>query len=82
MISLHHIKAIIFDFDGTLAVLNIDFSSMRERIFDLMRRYGVGEELIEERYLLEIIGEVYRILCRESPLYRREILSRGPSDPS
>jgi phosphoglycolate phosphatase len=67
MISLHHIKAIIFDFDGTLAVLNIDFSSMRERIFDLMRRYGVGEGLIEERYLLEIIGEVYRILCRESP---------------
>ena len=26
MRQLHHIKAIIFDFDGTLAVLNIDFS--------------------------------------------------------
>ena len=25
------IKAIIFDFDGTLAVLNIDFSFMREQ---------------------------------------------------
>ena len=67
MLRLHHIKAVIFDFDGTLAVLNIDFSSMRERIFDLMRRYGAREELIEERYLLEIIEEVYRMLCRESP---------------
>jgi len=65
--KLQNIKAIIFDFDGTLAVLNIDFSSMKERIFDLMRRYGVGEELIEERYLLEIIEEVYRILWRKNP---------------
>ena len=64
---LQKIRAVVFDFDGTLAVLNIDFSSMRERIFDLMRRYSVGEELIEERYLLEIIEEVYRILCRNNP---------------
>jgi phosphoglycolate phosphatase len=62
MISFRHIKAIVFDFDGTLAVLNIDFSSMREKIFDLIRRYGVGEELLREKYLLEIIEEVYRIL--------------------
>jgi phosphoglycolate phosphatase len=61
------IKAIIFDFDGTLAVLNIDFSSMRERIFDLMRRYGIKEEAIQERYLLEIIDEVYQILCERNP---------------
>jgi phosphoglycolate phosphatase len=64
---LQKIRAVVFDFDGTLAVLNIDFSSMRERIFDLMRRYSVGDELIEERYLLEIIEEVYRILCRNNP---------------
>jgi phosphoglycolate phosphatase len=59
-------KAIVFDFDGTLAVLNIDFSSMRVRVFNLMKRFGVGEELIEERYLLEIIDEVYQILCEKS----------------
>jgi len=29
MWTLHQIKAIIFDFDGTLAVLNIDFSLMK-----------------------------------------------------
>ena len=62
-----NIRAVVFDFDGTLAVLNIDFSFMRERVFDLMRQYGVSEELIEERYLLEIIDEVYQLLWEKNP---------------
>jgi phosphoglycolate phosphatase len=65
--SLHGIRAIIFDFDGTLAVLNIDFSSMRGKVFDLMKGYGVSEELVGERYLLEIIDEVYQILSKKDP---------------
>lgn len=67
MLKLRHIKAIIFDFDGTLAVLNIDFSSMKERVFDLMKHYGVAEEGIGERYLLEIIDEVYQFLSKKNP---------------
>ncbi|NWG04704.1 MAG: HAD family hydrolase [Syntrophaceae bacterium] len=66
-ISLRGIRAVIFDFDGTLAVLNIDFSLMRERIFDLMRHYDVQEKLIQEKYLLEIIDEVDQILWKENP---------------
>jgi phosphoglycolate phosphatase len=57
---------VIFDFDGTLAVLNIDFSEMREQVFELMRKYGVNEEKIEERYLLEIIDEVVQILNQKN----------------
>jgi phosphoglycolate phosphatase len=64
--SLQGIRAIIFDFDGTLAVLNIDFSLMRDRIFGLMKRYGIVEELIQEKYLLEIIDEVYKILWEKN----------------
>src|SRR4030043_2466591 len=64
---LYPIKAIIFDFDGTLAVLNIDFSLMRERVFDLMRRYGIEEETIQEKYLLEVIDEAYQILWEKNP---------------
>jgi len=67
MPSLNAIKAIIFDFDGTLAVLNIDFSAMRERVFDLMRRSGIREEAVREKYLLEIIDEVYQILWKKNP---------------
>jgi phosphoglycolate phosphatase len=64
---LSKIKAVIFDFDGTLAVLNIDFSSMKEQVFDLMRRFGVNEELIGERYLLEMIDEVSERLWEKNP---------------
>lgn len=60
------IKAVIFDFDGTLAVLNIDFSLMRDRVFELIRKFGVKGNCLKERYLLEIIDEVYPILKRES----------------
>jgi phosphoglycolate phosphatase len=60
------IKAVVFDFDGTLAVLNIDFSGMREQVFELMTKYGVNEEKIVERYLLEIIDEVAQILNQEN----------------
>ena len=60
-------KAIIFDFDGTLAELNIDFSLMREQIFNLMSRYGIEEKAVQEKYLLEIIDEVYQILWKKSP---------------
>ena len=67
MRKLHQIRAIVFDFDGTLAVLNIDFSLMRDRIFGLMKRYGIGEKLIQEKYLLEIIDEVYKILWEKNP---------------
>jgi len=57
----------VFDFDGTLAVLNIDFSEMKEQVFELMRKYSVNEEKIEERYLLEIIDEVVQILNQKNP---------------
>jgi len=67
MRNFHQIKAAIFDFDGTLAVLNIDFNVMREQVFELMKHYGVEEELIEERHLLEIIDEVYQILWEKDP---------------
>jgi phosphoglycolate phosphatase len=77
MQKLHPIKAIVFDFDGTLAVLNIDFSSMREQIFDLMGQYGVFEEVISEKYLLEIIDEVYQILWTMNPSRAEEFYQKA-----
>ncbi len=34
------LKAIIFDFDGTLAKLNIDFHLMRKTLIDLISSYA------------------------------------------
>ncbi len=65
--SPKRVQAIIFDFDGTLAVLNIDFSLMRERVFDLMGRYGIAGKTVQQKYLLEIIDEVYQMLRQKNP---------------
>lgn len=66
MNDFKQIKAILFDFDGTLAKLNIDFYAMRLKIFDLIQQYGIREDSIKEKYLLEIIDEVYKILLNEN----------------
>jgi len=76
-VPLRTVRAIIFDFDGTLAVLNIDFSLMRERVFDLIRRYGVNEDSIKERYLLEIIDEVYPIIWKNDPYSAKEFYEKA-----
>jgi phosphoglycolate phosphatase len=73
---LNGIRAVIFDFDGTLAVLNIDFGSMREQVFDLIKEFGVSEERVGQKHALEIIDEVFSILFQEDPkaadaFYRR-----------
>jgi phosphoglycolate phosphatase len=65
-------RAVIFDFDGTLAVLNIDFDDMRGKVFERIRQFGVKEDAIRERYLLEIIDEVYQILWKKNPLRAQE----------
>jgi len=74
---LHKINAVVFDFDGTLAVLNIDFSEMRERVFELTREYRVNEGLIAERYLLEMIDEVFQILNQRNNSTADEFYERS-----
>jgi len=65
--ALRKIRAVIFDFDGTLAVLNIDFSLMKDRVFGVMKGFGVDERSIRETYLLEIIDEVAQRLRKNNP---------------
>ena len=60
-------KAVVFDFDGTLAVLNIDFGLMRKRVLELMERYGVKEEAVGEKYLLEMIDQAHHLLSERKP---------------
>lgn len=75
--QLQNIRAIIFDFDGTLAVLNIDFPLMRERIISLIRHFGIEERAIRERYLLEIIDEVYPMIREKDSSGAEEFYERA-----
>ncbi|MHB8091343.1 MAG: HAD family hydrolase [Syntrophales bacterium] len=48
-------QAIVFDFDGTLAGLNIDFALMRAAVLDLPLCRSIPEEKLTGLYTLEMI---------------------------
>jgi len=49
------VRAVIFDFDGTLAELNIDFARMRQAVLKLIDEEGVLSEDLASLYVLEMI---------------------------
>ncbi len=60
------INTIIFDFDGTLAKLNIDFQKMREIITELIVAFGIMENQIQTNFVLEKIDAAFEILTQRS----------------
>ena len=56
------IKTIIFDFDGTLAKLNIDFHQMRESIRKLILSSDIPANELHSDLILEMINETATIL--------------------
>jgi phosphoglycolate phosphatase len=52
------IQAFVFDFDGTLAIPNIDFGLMRRQVDLLASRYGVDPGSVKHLYILEMIEAV------------------------
>jgi phosphoglycolate phosphatase len=61
-----HLKAVVFDFDGTLALLCIDFKEMRRDILDLAASYGISEDGTERLFVLEMIAEMRDRIGRRS----------------
>jgi phosphoglycolate phosphatase len=62
------IHTIIFDFDGTLAKLNIDFQKMREAITALILSHGIASDQLLSHFVLEMIDDAYEILNQRSSL--------------
>ena len=60
------IKTIIFDFDGTLAKLNIDFHQMREAVVKLILSYGITRDELHTDFVLEMIDSAAAILNQRS----------------
>jgi phosphoglycolate phosphatase len=55
---LEETRAFIFDFDGTLAIPNIDFGLMRQQVDTIAKRYGVDPTGVRHLYILEMIETV------------------------
>ena len=68
ILSINHavVDTIIFDFDGTLAKLNINFDQMRRAITELVSRNGIDHQSLQHRFILEIISEASVILRNHS----------------
>jgi len=71
------LTTIIFDFDGTLAELNIDFPSMRKRIIDLIAGYDVPIDTIEDLFALEMIEAGRILIARDHPGGDRRFVDRA-----
>lgn len=52
---LKGIEAAVFDFDGTLAVLNIDFPAMRGAVLKLAEGFGIPPGIFDGLFVLETI---------------------------
>jgi phosphoglycolate phosphatase len=59
---LRDIEAVLFDFDGTLVHLNIDFGRMRAGVETLVPQYGLSMEGRRDLYILELIEDAEREL--------------------
>jgi phosphoglycolate phosphatase len=74
--DLRDVEAVLFDFDGTLVHLNIDFGRMRAEVEALLPQYGLSMEGRNTLYVLELIEEAVRDLKAEDEerarAFRRE----------
>ena len=51
-------KAILFDFDGTLAP-NLDLPGMRQQVLRLTQQFNVPAEIYANQYIVEVIDHAY-----------------------
>ncbi|UCB48717.1 MAG: HAD family hydrolase [Deltaproteobacteria bacterium] len=59
-------EAAIFDYDGTLVHLNIDFGVMRQDVEASLGEYGIAPEDLKGLYILEMIDEATGRISKES----------------
>lgn len=65
--ALEKIEAIVFDYDGTLVLLNIDFGAMRREVEATLPQYGIVPHELRDLYILEMIEEATRRITQKSP---------------
>lgn len=60
------LAAVIFDFDGTLAELHIDFGKMRSGVAGLLQIHDLSPSDFDHLYILEMIEEAERRISKSS----------------
>ncbi len=60
-------EAVIFDYDGTLVHLNIDFIAMRQEVERVMTDYGIKPDAHKGLLILEMIDEAKELISKLNP---------------
>ena len=60
-------EAMLFDFDGTLAVLNLDFAAMRQRLLALTVAQGITPRELHGLDILEMLDHATGLLHQRYP---------------
>lgn len=60
-------EAMLFDFDGTLAVLNLDFAEMRRQVWEFTVPWQLPMEPLERLDILELIAQATSWLAEHAP---------------
>ena len=60
------IDTVIFDFDGTLAKLTIDFDQMRAGILSLISSHNIDKNQLRAHHVLEMVDNAVELLHRDS----------------
>jgi phosphoglycolate phosphatase len=59
--------AMLFDFDATLAILNLDFDDMRRRLFAFAMAQELPPEELQGMYILEMVDRATMLLRQHHP---------------
>ena len=72
---MREIDTVLFDFDGTLVEISIDFAEMRRGVIALGHEYGISAN--EELYVLEALENIFKELMRRDENQAREFRGRA-----
>jgi phosphoglycolate phosphatase len=76
-VLLPGVRAVVFDFDGTLAELTIDFARMRSDLMDLIRQEGMDPKDWSGLYALELMETAAATLAKRAPEKASSFLRRA-----
>jgi len=73
------LRSVVFDFDGTLAKLNIDFSLMRQQVLDLIAGYRIPlpPNGFRDLFVLEMITAGAGLVSQYQPGKEAEFIDRA-----
>ncbi len=67
MIEFQKITTVLFDFDGTLVQLNLNFPEIYREVYSIVKRYGANSAPYQDLFLIELVETVTERLKKHEP---------------